>query len=244
MRAAALLAALVAGVLLAAPVSARPAKTIHPECVKKADHARSVFFRTADRVRLAGVVLGKGTKGVTLAHQSRGDLCTWMPFARILARSGYLVLPFDFRGYGESGAGRTPDFPADVAAAGRTLRSAGAKTVVYVGASLGGTASLAAAALSPTPDGVISLSGPAVFGDMDGQAAVAKVDVALLLAAAKGDTAFSGDQQLVYDAARTTDKKVLIVPGFDHGVDLVTGESRVRIKAALFAFLRAHSTSR
>ena len=240
-RSHAVAAALAGSALLATAAAAGPAKTIHPECVKPADHARTLFFRTSDKVRLAGVLLGKGTKGVTLAHQSRGDLCIWMPFARVLARAGYLVLPFDFRGYGASAAGKRPDFPADVAAAGRALRAAGAKSVIYLGASLGGTASLTASALSPTPDGVVSLSGPAAFGDMDAKAAVAKVDVPLLLAAAKGDTAFSGDQQLVYDAAITSDKKVVLVSGFDHGVDVLFGEARARARNEVFAFLRSHS---
>src|ERR671934_663400 len=115
-RSHAVAAALAGSALLATAAAAGPAKIIHPECVKPADHARTLFFRMSDKVRLAGVLLGKGTKGVTLAHQSRGDLCIWMPFARLLARAGYLVLPFDFRGYGRSGNGNRPDFPADVAA--------------------------------------------------------------------------------------------------------------------------------
>ncbi len=241
MRLAPAVAAVAAGVASVAMVTGAAAtQAIHPECVKKSDHARSVFFRTTDGVKLAGVILGKGTKGVTLAHQSRGDLCIWMPFARTLARAGYLVLPFDFRGYGASKSGKRPDFPADVAAAGRALRAGGAKKVVYLGASLGGTASLAAATLAPAPAGIISLSGPAAFGSMDGAGAVGKVDVPLLLVAAKGDTAFSGDQQIVYDAALTADKQVVIVSGFDHGVDLVAYEARARVKSLIFAFLRKH----
>jgi alpha-beta hydrolase superfamily lysophospholipase len=233
------LAAVLAGAaILATAAAGNPVATIHPECVKAADHARTVYFRTADKVRLAGVLFGKGPKGVVLAHQSRGDLCTWVPYARTLARAGYLALPFDLRGYGRSGSGKRPDFQVDVAAAGRALRAAGAKRVVYLGASLGGTASLAATPLAPEPDGVISLSGPASFGGLDGTAAVRKVDAPLLLVAAKGDTAFSGDQKTVYDAAVTADKQVLLVSGFDHGVDLLTGDARVRVKSLVLAFLR------
>ena len=235
-----LAAVLVAAAILATAAAGRPAATIHPECVKAADQARTVSFRTTDKVRLAGVVFGKGRRGVVLAHQSRGDLCTWVPFARTLARAGYLALPFDLRGYGKSGSGKRPDFQIDVAAAGRALRSAGAKTVVYLGASLGGTASLAATPLAPEPDGVISLSGPAAFGNLDGTAAVGRVDVPLLLVAARGDTAFSGDQKTVYDAAVTLDKQVALVSGFDHGVDLLTGEARSRVKSLVLGFLRKH----
>jgi pimeloyl-ACP methyl ester carboxylesterase len=236
----ALAIALAVGAALSTTAHGGRAKTIHPECVKPADHAHAVHFRTADHVGLAGVMLGSGAKGVTLAHQSRGDLCMWLPFARTLARAGYRVLPFDFRGYGESGSGKTTNYDADVAAAGRALRAAGARSVVYVGASLGGTASLAASALAPAPAGVISLSGPASFGYLDGVAAVRKTEVPLLLLAAKYDVAFAGDQKLVYDAARTRDKRVVIVAGGEHGVDLLTGPARARVRSLILAFLQAH----
>lgn len=228
------------GVALAAAAGAATERTIHPECVKAGDHAKTVFFRTSDRVKLAGVLLGKGPKGVVLAHQSRGDLCWWLPFARTLARAGYHVLPFDFRGYGESQRVNREDLAADVAAAGQTLRLAGVKTVVYMGASMGGTASLAASARTPAPAGVVSLSGPSVYHNMDAAATVARVDVPLLLMAAKGDRGFSADQKTLYDAASTSDKQVALVAGFDHGVDLLTGRDRVRVKSLISAFLRKH----
>jgi alpha-beta hydrolase superfamily lysophospholipase len=237
----AFLACSAAAAALAAVATAAPANTIHPECVKAGDHATTVFPRTADGVRLAGVVLGKGTRGVVLAHESRGDLCEWMPFARALARAGYRVLPFDFRGYGESKSGQRVDFAADVVAAGRALRRAGANEVAYVGASMGGTAVLTASARAPAPAGVISLSGPATFGNLDAPAAVSKKsDVPLLLVAAKGDTGFAADQQVVYDAAAASDKQLVLVSGFDHGVNLLSGEARSRVRNLVLGFLRKH----
>jgi dienelactone hydrolase len=235
----ALVVSVAAAAALAAAAGATPERTIHPECVKAGDHATTVFPRAADGVRLAGVVLGRGTKGVVLAHESRGDLCTWMPFARSLARAGYRVLPFDFRGYGESKSGNHVDFATDVVAAGRALRRAGAKDVAYVGASMGGTAVLTASARAPAPAGVISLSGPAVYGNLDAPAAVSKkADVPLLLVAAKGDTGFAADQQVVYDAAATSDKQLVLVSGFDHGVNLLSGEARTRVRSLVLGFLR------
>lgn len=214
---------------------------IHPECVRAADHARPLFFRTADGIRLAGVMLGRGTAGVTLAHQSRGDLCDWLPFARTLAASGYRVLAFDFRGYGESQTARNVDFPLDVAAAARALRAAGAKAVVPIGASMGGTATLvASASMRPAPAGAVSLSGPAEFGSMDAKAAVARSTVPLLLVAAKGDTDFAPDQPLLARVARTSDKQVAIVAGYDHGIDLLSGSARKRVTSLVLSFLRRH----
>jgi pimeloyl-ACP methyl ester carboxylesterase len=220
--------------------AAASAGAIHPECVRSADHAKSIHFRSHDSARLAGVVLGHGPRGVVLAHQSRGDLCSWLPFARTLAHAGYRVLPFDFAGYGASSSSPREDLAADVAAAGRALRDDGAKRVVYLGASAGGTASLAAAGGSPAPAGVISLSGPALYNKLDAGAVVREVDVPLLLIAARGDRAFAGDQTTLYKAARTKDKQVVLVAGYDHGVDLLAGPARARVNNLILAFLRRH----
>src|SRR6266487_4652498 len=65
----------------------RPLKFLE-RCVRKADHARVVRFRGADRVRLLGVSVGRGPVALVLAHEAAGDLCNWLPFARVLARHG------------------------------------------------------------------------------------------------------------------------------------------------------------
>ena len=53
--------------------------------------------------------VGEGRPGagaVVLMHPVRGDRRTMLPRARMLARAGYSVLLFDFRGHGESDDGK------------------------------------------------------------------------------------------------------------------------------------------
>ena len=143
--------------------SASAEATRHP-CVPKTAEIR---FMAADGTRLAGIRLGRGKTAVVLAHQSRGDACQWASYARRLAGRGYLVIAFDFRGYGDSqtrGARAAGRLSADVAAAAKAARARGATKVFAVGASMGGTAVLAAGVHArPQLTGVISLSGPAYF---------------------------------------------------------------------------------
>lgn len=51
--------------------------------------ARVGWFRTPDGVTLDGAELGDGDTGVVLAHESPADLCGWVPYAKVLARSGF-----------------------------------------------------------------------------------------------------------------------------------------------------------
>jgi pimeloyl-ACP methyl ester carboxylesterase len=121
-------------------------------------------FRAADGTRLVGHRFGSGRVAVVLAHESRGWLCEWVPYAKRLAARGNLAFPFDFRGYGESQSNSTSAvrIDLDVAAAGKTVRGLGAKKVFLVGASIGGSAALRAAADSrPLVNGVVSVSGAA-----------------------------------------------------------------------------------
>jgi hypothetical protein len=54
-----------------------------------------VHFRSADGVRLAGRLFGRGATVVILSHMGPGgnDQSEWWPMARVLADRGYRVLP-------------------------------------------------------------------------------------------------------------------------------------------------------
>ena len=107
----------------------------------------AVRFTTSDGVVLAGTVFGDASVGVVLAHMFPTDQTSWQPFARQLAAEGYRALAFDFRGFGRSGGSRRVDeIDLDVRAAAVYLRSQGARRIVLVGASMGGTASIKTAA--------------------------------------------------------------------------------------------------
>jgi len=112
-----------------------------------------VSFPTQDGGLIYGALYGAGVRGVVLAHGGRFNQESWEKQARILAAAGFLVLAFDFRGYGRSqGPGQADPMSAplyfDVLAAVRYLRTAGATTVSVVGGSMGGGAAGAASIAS------------------------------------------------------------------------------------------------
>jgi dienelactone hydrolase len=233
-----LIAAAVAAAIAAAPGLAQgPLPGLHERCFGRHDAGRVVHFRAADGFRLAGVVYGTGNLGVVLANQTNTDLCAWVPFARLLAGRGYRALAFDFRGYGSSpGTGRL-DYDADVAAAAKTLRREGATAIVLIGASLGGTASLVASSrIAPPVDGVVDLSGPAVFGKLDAVAAARGLRVPLIVVVARGDSVVADDLR-TFRAAATAEKQLVTLSGYDHGVDLVAGSQGRRVRSLIFRFL-------
>ncbi len=212
----------------AADVAKRPPPlTFHHRCVTPAERKRVVRFLAADGVRLIGVTFGAGPRGLVLAHQGpNGSLCTWVPYARILAGLGYRVLALDLRGRGSSGSAKTlaalQRVDLDVIGAVREFRRRGVRSVVLAGGSLGGVAVLGAAArLEPPVQGVISLSAPQSWVRIDGLAAARQLRVPALFVAAEEDGDFDLDAQALYDAAAAPDKQVAIFPGGAHGERLL-----------------------
>jgi alpha-beta hydrolase superfamily lysophospholipase len=242
-----LLSVTVAALVAAAPAGAslekqRPLK-LRETCVTKAERSRVVRFRASDRVRLLGVELGSGPRGVVLAHQGASDLCIWLPYGRALAARGYRVLVFDHRGFGSSGSpGRSTrrnrvDY--DVLGAIRTIRARGATSVVLAGGSLGGAAVLSAGARATPPvNGVISLSAPASFGRLDLVAAARALGAPVLFVAEEEDQPFSDDARTMYDACPSADKQLAVLPGVDHGIFMLRDRG---IRALVDDFIARHA---
>ena len=218
-----------AGALANAAGAPRPLR-LEQRCVTPAERRRVVRFRTVDRVRLIGVELGRGPNVVVLAHQggggAPGNLCAWIPYARSLARSGYRVLAFDHRGRGSSGqSGRVDRWlqvDLDVRAAVSFMRSRGAARVVLGGASLGGTASIGAAAtIKPAVQGLFTIGSPTEFGPVDGLEAARKLQVPVLFASAADDDPFDDDARTMYEACPSADKRLELFPGARHGAPVL-----------------------
>ena len=236
-----LLALALLATVLAATASAGADRTAY-SCAPGPD----VSFRAADGTKLIGHVFGTGRKAVILGHQSQSNLCDWVTYARRLARLGYTAFAIDFRGHGLSqhrqGAAANR-LALDLAAAVKVMRQRGKTKVFLVGASMGGIASLVAGAnVKPAVDGVVSVSAPARFLGMDAVATAPRLRVPVLyLAAADDDNAgydFSKDAQALYAATAAADKRVVILPGFLHGVGLVGASARTR--SLVESFLQAH----
>jgi alpha-beta hydrolase superfamily lysophospholipase len=159
-----------------------------------------------------------------------------MGFARELAARGFRALAIDFRGYGASTGGDGRRLDRDLAAAVGRLRADGATRVFVVGASMGGTAALAAASwVAPPVAGVVSLSGPAQFRGLDALRAVRRSRVPVRFLASRGDTAFAGDARTLMKAARAKDKAIVLYAGARHGSSLLDVP---RAKTLVLAFLR------
>jgi pimeloyl-ACP methyl ester carboxylesterase len=180
-------------------------------CAREDATTRIVHFRGAG-AHLDGVVLGDGATGVVLAHQLHSNLCSWLPYGERLAAGGMRVLAFDFPS--------TSDLDRYVLAAVTELRRQGAHTIALAGASMGGTAVLVAGSRDPTIARVASLSGPRDFEGLAAGRAVRQLHAPTLFIAAKEDSPYVDDARALYRAA-TGDKRLLVVPGFDHGTDLL-----------------------
>jgi pimeloyl-ACP methyl ester carboxylesterase len=219
----------------AAALALAPSRSEAHPCVS----GNEVWFRAADGTLLVGHRFGGPRPGsrtaVVLGHMSDGDLCTWVPYARVLATKGFFVFPFDFRGHGLSkGRPRYGRLGSDVAAAVRAVRRLGARKVVIGGASLGGIASLVAApTIRPAADGVFAVSAPAgIPGGLDARPFVPRLSIPTLYLVAARDRNdsydFARDARALHAATGTGEKRVVVVSGALHGTELVDASGAVR----------------
>jgi uncharacterized protein len=217
------------------------------------DASRAVTFITNDGVALGGHLFGTGSKGVILAHMYPADQTSWFATAERLAAQGYLVLTFDFRGYGESkGDKQIERIDRDVLAAANEIGGAGATEVVLVGASMGGTACLRVAgeifasmisSQSRPPyeippvgvAGVVTLSAPVEFMGLSVTKDVPMPVCPLLFIAAEEDVGAEGAAALEKLSRNQGDLQ--IVPGDDHGTALLEGAAADQVWALLSGFL-------
>lgn len=207
-------------------------------CLSAPERRAMFLLHGPGRDRLAAVSIGTGRVAVILAHQSSGSLCQWWPYARTLA-ARFRVVAFDFDGAGASPSG-DGNYPGEVAAAAKWARQHGSRRVVVMGASMGGTAVMVAAAhLGGSVSGVIDLSGPAEFADMNALGAARRVRVPALFAYGTLDLGFAADVRHVRAATAARDKPILAIKTQDHGVDLVHAEyGFARVRVAVLRFIR------
>jgi pimeloyl-ACP methyl ester carboxylesterase len=205
----------------------------------RAEEPRPVDFKATDGVPLHGCLFGEGTSGVILAHMYPADQKSWFPLARKLAGDGYLAMTFDFRGYGESGGEKViAEIDRDLEGAYRTLQPK-VKKVFLVGASMGGTAAILVAGRHPTA-GVVTLSAPVAFRGLDAAEAVRKLTVPCLFIAAEGD-AYAASAAREFDkTVKSTNRRLLIVPGEEHGTRLLAGPMGEKVEKAIFEFLKSN----
>jgi fermentation-respiration switch protein FrsA (DUF1100 family) len=127
-------------------------------------------IRASDGTRLYAVVVGTGRTGVVLANDVPHTICEEIDAARSLAREGFRVALFEYRGHGEESASgpHGARLDRDVAAAVSLLRHRGAHRVVVIGSYAGVAEALVAATRDVHIDGLVGLSPAAYSGQYGG----------------------------------------------------------------------------
>jgi dienelactone hydrolase len=224
--------------------------TLSSRCGGKSG-GQTFWFKAADGAKLDGAVLGTGRTGVVLATEYPSELCQWLPEALVLSSRGLRVLLFDFRGLGLSPTPRHVraqlDYVQDIVGAARELRRRGATRMYVMGASLGATASIVAAArIHPAVAGVVALSGEADLSgmfpgsDLDAVAAARRLNMPVLYMTAKADGLTPpADVARLRASLRSHGSRVVVFSGTYHGWDLLYhAPYRARAAALVLGFLR------
>jgi pimeloyl-ACP methyl ester carboxylesterase len=237
--------ALILVLLVAAPLAAcggQAPPTTAPE------GSQAVSFTSADGVHLEGRLFGSGRTGVVLSHMYPADQASWWDFAQTLADEGYRALTYDFRGYcpgkaaGCSGGEKDPaEIWQDVLGAIDFLRSRGVRQVMLIGASMGGTSSLIAAAKDQGVDVVVTLSAPTEFEGLTVDAdTLSQVTAAKLFIAGVGDGSAADAAQKLYDMSPPP-KRVEILTTDDHGTDILTGNQAGPAQTLILNYLAQYA---
>lgn len=217
---------------------ASPTPTPAPQVTSPAVDAgsRTVTFQTEDGITLSGTLFGASGVGVLLSHMFPADQSSWHAFGRTLADNGYLALAYDFRGYGESGGSKElAKLDRDVRAAVAFLREQGARQIVLIGASMGGTAS-AKVALSVEAIGLVVLSSPQSFQGLNVTADELNLNGASSLWIASRDDPVSRDVEVMYEDA-SEPKSIHLYNGAAHGTDIFSTPDGADLSRRILNFI-------
>lgn len=205
-----------------------------------------VTFATADGTTLTGTLYGAGSTALILSNMGDNDPAAWEREAPLFAKEGYMVLTYSFR-Y----PARTARFTAtmakqtvdDLQAAVAFVRAQGAKTIVLLGASLGGMATAKVAA-SIQPAAMVVISAPADLLEFDFQVSAAElvaITMPKLLIASEDDTIVpSAATQQMFDLAAEP-KEMVVYPGSAHGVQLFATNAAAELRQRLLTFVKTNA---
>lgn len=217
-----------------------PSPVLSPD--KPEPKVEHISFTTEDGGLIYADLYGNGERGVVLAHGGRFTKDSWQPQAQLLAKAGFWVLAFDFRGFGKShGPGDSDMFTAplhlDVLAGVRYLRRHGAKTVSVIGGSFGGSAA-ADASIASQPGEIERL----ILLAAEGNGPAERIKSPLLLIVARDDANDDGPRlpriRAWFDKAPEP-KHVIVLDGSAHAQFLFQTEQRDRVMKEILRFLTA-----
>lgn len=226
--------------------SVSPSPSLPPvgvDCRGLATEGLTQHLTNASGLTIAAVEFGSGPMGVVLAHQSDASMCQWLPFAAELAELGYRVVAFDFAGFGSSSPTETKTYLDDIRTVVSYLRDRGTARVVVIGASMGATMSVvAAAALTPPLAGVVAISPPSSFDGVNATIAAAELGIPALYIAGSEDGDYDVYAEEISERTPESLRHLLIVDAPEHGVELVGADSLagVEVRFAIEEFLDEH----
>jgi dienelactone hydrolase len=194
---------------------------------------KDVDLKAEDGTNLKASYFSPGRPGpgpaILLLHQCNMDRHAWDGLAQDLAKAGFHVLTFDFRGFGESGGARGPanpaperqKWPSDVDTAYAYLlkqQGVNIERVMAGGASCGVTQASDLATRHREVKALMLLSGSAsdaAKGYLSGTPSVA-----VFGAASEGDTNAAKGIREAVESSKNPRSKLKIYSGTEHGVPM------------------------
>ncbi len=213
------------------------------DCREQALAGLTLRLTNAAGLSIAAVEFGSGPKGVVLVHQSDASMCQWLPYAADLAERGYRVVAFDFAGFGASSPTESKTYLDDIRTVVAYLRDRGTQRVVVIGASMGATMGIvAAAAITPPLQGVVAVSPPTTFDAVNAERAAPELSTPALYVAGESDGDYEVYAEEINDATPEELRGLLVVDSPEHGVELVGARTAAgaEVRAAIEDFLAEH----
>jgi alpha-beta hydrolase superfamily lysophospholipase len=212
-----------------------------------------VHFRASDGVLLDGRLFGAGKVGVVFVHMGRpGDTqLEWTGMAKRLAAAGYLALTYDRRGVCPRGRGGCShgndvytDSWKDIVGADRFLRRKRVRKIVVIGASIGAMAALFAASEHRIrPAALIEFAGINASYSFD-RAEIRRIGGSKLFLSTRHDIYGGGDAAKEWYGFASQPKRLVLLPGSDHGTDVFATGLRERAERVVLEFVEHAAPAR
>ncbi|MBA2679600.1 MAG: alpha/beta fold hydrolase [Ktedonobacteraceae bacterium] len=160
--------------------------------------------------------------------------------AQRLASRGYQVLAYDFRGSGDSaGPEDVTTLHTDLSAAVAFARKQGATSIVLLGASMGGTATIQVAAREKVT-AIITLSAPQNFSEVNvSDKEVKAINAPKLFVNSESDD-YAKDTKNMYTLA-STPKEIKMYAGYAHGTEIFQGNDSNDLTQRILNFVTRYA---